>query len=93
MGMGPPGGSDWKIETVLQYLREQFPGKDIDHFPRGRLADLFRVLNQGRVLHQLHITKRFLERATDHQMLLDALAVAGATGRMRGAGSITVELH
>jgi hypothetical protein len=93
MPTGPTHDDHWKIETVLHYLEEQFPGKDVDHFPRGRLADLFRVLESGRVLHQLHVAKRFLERASDRQMLLDALAVAAASGRMRGAGSITVELH
>ena len=85
---------EWKTEQIRKYLEEQFSGRRIDHFPRGdSTAVLFLVMERKRSIHQVLITKKFLDRFTDHAALLDTLSAIGVTDSMRRAGQRTVELH
>ena len=85
--------ADWQIQALVKYLHEQFPGMGVTHSPRGRVAELFQVTDRGQIAHQLYLTKKFLDRADDGQTLVESLAAMGVIGRMRNAGSITVEVH
>ena len=87
------GLDDWQVRAVVQFLQTQFPGRGVDHCTRGRVAELFHVSEAGRLLHQLYVSRRFLDRATDPSSLNDALFTADIVGSMRSVGTTTVELH
>ncbi len=94
MPTGPAAGDEGKIKGVRAYLQEHFPGYEVDHFPKGhKVAEVFRVVDRGRVVHQLYVSRKFMDRAADAASLIDALTVAGVVGRMRNVGATTIELY
>ena len=90
-----------KIDAICRYLQERFPENEIDHFPRGHTAHLFVVMKRTkdidptktRVLHQLLITRRYLDRFTDHASLVDGLSAADVVVQMTRSRDRTVELY
>jgi transcriptional regulator with XRE-family HTH domain len=88
------GVATWKTDTVLDYLRQQFPEETVDHLPKpDQMADLFRVISAYQPRHQLLIRRRFFDdQIPDVAALRDVLA--GITERMRRAGGETyIELN
>ena len=84
---------DWQVRTVVAFLQSQFPGRSVDHFTRGRAAELFHVSEAGRLVHQLYVSRKFLARATDPAALAETLFTADIVGSMRHVGTTTIELH
>ena len=84
---------DWQVRTVVEFLQSQFPGRSVDHFARGRAAELFYISEAGRLVHQLYVSRRFLARATDPAALAEALVTTDVVASMRNVGTTTIELH
>jgi len=79
---------------VLNYLREAFPGKGIDHTPKhAQLADLFRVSEGSRAVHSLLLRRKFYdgEDTTIQDGFIRSLKATRVAERMK-ASSKTVEL-
>lgn len=78
-----------KIQAVMDYLKAEFPGCEINHVPKGdQIADLFQVIRSSEAVHRLLVTRKFFD---DHEWP-NALSRVRAAERMRKAGPKVVEL-
>lgn len=86
---------DWKVDAVLAYLTEQFPGHEINHAPSGsQMADLFHVIRGSKRAHRLLVRRLFYDYAGDNEASFKArLTAEGVATRMRAAGDALVELE
>ncbi len=91
--MNPSGAAapDTKVQAVLKYLRETFPTDEVDRPPKSdEFADLFRVIRNHEVLHQLLVRRPFYDRHDDLSLILKQMDVDDLLKR---AGTQRVELR
>lgn len=89
--MNPSGAgvSSEKVGVVLTYLRSEFPDEEVLHDPQGdQMADRYRVVQKGEVVHTLLVRRRFYD---DNPQLGHMLAAMNVAGKMR-AGNQPVDL-
>lgn len=78
-----------KIQAVIDYLKAEFPGCEINHVPKGdQIADLFQIIRSSEAVHRLLVRRKFFD---DHRWP-NALSDVRAAERMRKAGAEIVDL-
>jgi hypothetical protein len=88
------GVEAWKAEVVLEYLRVEFPDKELGHLPLfDNIADLFRVIEHSAAAHQLRVDRTFYDRHDTRAELEAALRAGNGAERMRAAGARVVVLQ
>lgn len=78
--MNPSGAGvpSEKVGVVLTYLRSEFPVAEILHDPQGdRMADRYRIVQKGEVIHTLLVQRKFYDDNPDLGQVLAAMNVAG----------------
>ena len=91
--MNPSGAAapDAKVQAVLNYLRQTFSSDQVDHLPKpDEFADLFRVIRNHEVLHQLLVRRPFYDRYDDLSPILKQMDV---NDLLKRAGTQRVELR
>jgi hypothetical protein len=90
----------WKVQEVLQYLKERFPAGRLDDYPRGNAAAHLFIVRDGGAFdprkatrHHLMVTRQFFERYGDAIALKDALECGEVARMLIRAGDRTVDLY
>jgi len=81
------GAPIWKVQAVLDYLIQDFPGKEVNHLARwDEMADRFRVIERSEVACQILVKRTWFDRYEDAQGISRYLTSTGVAEMMRLAG-------